>query len=183
MATPDLSDLYHGSLVRLTAMYEGDNEAMARWYEDSTFARNFDTDIAFPYMPGELEEFCKREGNRFPFMVRLLDDDAPIGIVSIHGIEWNNRTGTLAIGFGLAQHRGKGYGGDAMALALRYAFWELNLHRVGLDYIEYNAQGRCLYEKAGFVEEGRVREFIHRDGKRYDRVMMGLLRGEWEKMQ
>ena len=183
MPNPKLADLYHGSLVRITAKYEGDDEAMARWYEDSDFARNVDTDIAFPYTVEELREFGKRSATNYPFTVRLLDDDAPIGFVALHSVEWNNRTASFSIGFGLPQYRGKGYGSDAMSLVLRFAFWELNLHRVGLDFIAFNAQGRRLYEKMGFVEEGRLREFVHRDGKRYDRVMMGLLGRDWEAAQ
>lgn len=57
--------------------------------------------------------------------------------MAIHGIEWNNRTGLLAIGIGDANDRGKGYGREAIHLILKYAFYELNLHRVGLDVISY----------------------------------------------
>ena len=183
MQNPKLADLYRGSLVRITAKYEGDDEAKARWFEDSDFARNVDTEIAFPYSVDELEPYSKRSATGYPFIVRLLDDDAPIGFVSLHNIEWNNGAASMAIGFGLPQHRGKGYGADTMALILQYAFRELNLYRVGLDYIDFNEKGRRLYEKMGFVEEGRLRQFVHRDGKRYDRVMMGLFRSEWEALQ
>ena len=183
MPEAKLADLYHGSLVRITAKYAYDDETMTRWYEDSDFVRNVDTDIAFPYSEEELAPFSKRSATSFPFIVRLLDDDKPIGFVSLHDIEWNNRAGSLAIGFGLPQYRGKGYGSDALALILRFAFWELNLHRVGLDFIDYNAQGRRLYEKLGFVEEGRQRARVYRDGNRWDLVMMGITRPEWEALQ
>jgi len=31
--------------------------------------------------------------------------------------------------------------------------------------------------------EGRIRSAVYRDGKRYDRLMMGMLREEWETGQ
>lgn len=68
------------------------------------------------------------------------------------------------------------------SLILRYAFHELNLNRVGLDVIEYNERGIRAYQKAGFQLEGRVRQAVHRDGKIYDRINMGILRSEWEAL-
>jgi RimJ/RimL family protein N-acetyltransferase len=98
----------------------------------------------------------------------------------IHSIEWNNRSGLLAIGIGEQENRNKGYGSDALQLILRYAFHELNLNRVGLDVIEYNEKAIHTYEKAGFQHEGRLRAAVYRDGKSYDRILMGILRTEWE---
>ncbi len=75
--------------------------------------------------------------NSVSFMLRTVQDDRLIGFVAIHGIEWNNRMGLLAIGIGDVNDRGKGYGREAIHLILKYAFYELNLH-VGLDVISYN---------------------------------------------
>lgn len=87
----------------------------------------------------------------------------------------------MAIGIGNTDYRGKGYGAEAVRLILRYAFYELNLNRVGLDVIEYNEQAIRTYEKAGFQLEGRVRSAVLRDGNSYDRIMMGMLYSEWNE--
>jgi RimJ/RimL family protein N-acetyltransferase len=63
---------------------------------------------------------------------------------------------------------------------LRYAFCELNLHRVSLTVFEYNPRGIHSYEKCGFKHEGCIRELILRDGKRWDVLHMGILRQEWQ---
>jgi len=78
--------------------------------------------------------------------------------------------------------RGKGCGTDAMRLMLRYGFTELNLHRVSLNVYAYNLRGIHSYEKCGFKHEGRIREFILRDGLRSDMLHMGILREEWDKL-
>lgn len=69
-----------------------------------------------------------------------------------------------------------------MRLALRFAFMELNLHRVTLDVFEYNPRAIRSYEKAGFREEGRRRQLLLRNGRRWDEIEMGILREEWLKL-
>ena len=89
----------------------------------------------------------------------------------------------MGIGIGERDCWGKGYGTDAMRVVLRFAFVELNLHRVGLNVFEYNPRAIRSYEKAGFVEEGRLRGFLHRNNRRWDLIFMGILRDEWERTQ
>jgi RimJ/RimL family protein N-acetyltransferase len=50
-----------------------------------------------------------------------------------------------------------------------------------LDVIEYNNRALRAYEKAGFIVEGKIRSAIYRDGRYFDRIMMGILRSEWEE--
>ena len=57
----------------------------------------------------------------------------------------------------------------------------LNLHRVFLTVFSYNTAAIAMYEKLGFTREGAYREHLQRDGQRFDRVVYGILREEWEK--
>jgi RimJ/RimL family protein N-acetyltransferase len=145
--------------------------------------RALDTDYARPY---SAEAFTERfnPGRESPngllFHLRTLEDERLIGFVAIHSIEWNNQAGLLSIGIGDAEYRGRGYGSDALRLALRYAFDELNLYRVGLDVIAGNAAAVRAYERAGFRREGAARGAVLRDGQRQDRLFMGILREEWQ---
>ncbi len=45
------------------------------------------------------------------------------------------------------------------------------------------ANGRAIraYKACGFVEEGRMREHVWLGGRYVDNVLMGVLRGEWER--
>ncbi|PLR89148.1 GNAT family N-acetyltransferase [Bacillus sp. T33-2] len=174
-------NLFFGELVKLSAVREGDAEIMAKWSEDPEYLRNVDTDIALPPSMTQLETEGQGENEAY-FRLRTIKDDELIGFVVIHRIEWNNRVGQLAIGIGDSKNQNKGYGTDALKLILRFAFHELNLDRVGLDVIEYNKRAIRAYEKVGFQQEGRVRSAVYRDGKRYDRAMMGILRTEWEEL-
>lgn len=174
---------FHGSLVRLAAPRSEDIEVMAAWGENAEYLRNVDTDIAFIKTKEEFADEGKSRSNGAYFRLRTLEEDKLVGFVVIHSIEWNNRAGKLAIGIGETEHRSKGYGTDALALILRYAFHELNLDRVELNVISYNTRAIRAYERAGFVHEGRLRSAVYRDGKRYDLLVMGILREEWATTQ
>lgn len=177
-----LKDLFTGQSICLAAPKDGDAAVMAAW-QDSDYLRNIDTDIARPKTEEELAKPPEGAGELCEFRIRRREDDALVGFVALHSIEWKNQTAQLSIGIGPAENRGKGYGAQALALMLQYAFWELGLHRVGLDAIAYNAAALALYKKLGFVEEGRLRQAVYRDGNRFDRVYMGITRPEWEATQ
>ncbi|RFU68354.1 GNAT family N-acetyltransferase [Bacillus sp. V59.32b] len=181
--TVTTSNLFHGEFVKLSAVREGDADIMAKWGEDPEYLRNVDTDTALPISKQQYENEGESDPNEAYFRLRTIEDDELIGFGVIHSIEWNNRAGILSIGIGEAKYRNKGYGTDALKLILRFAFYELNLNRVGLYVIEYNKRGIHVYEKAGFQHEGRRRSAVHRDGKMYDGIMMGILRSEWEATQ
>ena len=121
--------------------------------------------------------YWKQQGDA----VRRLEDDTLLGVINIEDILWPHAVGWLSISIGDRANWGKGYGGEAMRLVLNYAFRELNLHRVQLTVFEYNVRAILLYEKLGFRREGVSREFMQRDGKRYDMYLYGLLSREWSE--
>ena len=63
---------------------------------------------------------------------------------------------------------------------LRFAFQELNLHRVSLRVYEDNVRGIRAYQKCGFAQEGQSREAVYRKGRYYDELLMSVLRHEFE---
>jgi RimJ/RimL family protein N-acetyltransferase len=179
-----IKDIFKGNLINLTAVRDSDAEEMAGWQENSDYLRNLDTDFAIPKSIETLrEQDCSKGSGNIEFRLRTIEDDTFIGFVALHSIEWNNQACLLAIGIGNPGDRGKGYGTEALKLILRYAFYELNLNRIGLDVISYNLPAIKAYEKVGFKVEGQMRSAVLRDGKKYDRVIMGILRDEWLKRQ
>lgn len=106
-------------------------------------------------------------------------DDKPIGITSLIAIDEKNRNAELIIDIGEPDYWGKGYGREALSLLLRYAFRELNLHRVSLRVFDFNARAVALYEKIGFRREGVSREALFRDGAWHHIIHMGMLQSEF----
>ena len=176
MITPNL---LRGEQVRLTAPTAADLPAITRWWADPDFLRLYNTAPAAPRNEDQLGrrfDFSHTSPDAFLFAIRPLNDETLLGLLEFDGIDWSNRTTFASIGIGAAEHRGRGYGADAMRVALRFAFSELNLHRVCLTVFSYNEPAIALYERLGFVREGVYREHIKRDGQHFDMLLFGLLR-------
>ncbi len=76
--------------------------------------------------------------------------------------------------------RGRGLGGEAISLLMDYVFENTDVFRVGLEVFAFNPRAQHVYEKAGFVTEGRKRAVLVFDGQRIDDIAMSLLRPDWE---
>ena len=108
----------------------------------------------------------------------LEQGDRHIGNCGLVGIDRDNATATLGIFIGEKDCRGQGLGEEAVRLLCRYAFDEMNLHKVRLDVYATNPGALKTYERAGFRKEGVLREEAFRQGRYLDVIRMGLLRGE-----
>ncbi|PKO21452.1 MAG: GNAT family N-acetyltransferase [Chloroflexi bacterium HGW-Chloroflexi-1] len=176
-------NILRGKTVRLTAVNKADLPTLVRWYQDAGLLRLWNADAAVPRSEAELVKWLDEEEkkpNGYRFAIRPLEGDDLLGYVEIDGILWPHQVGWLSIGIGDRTNWGQGYGREATELGLNFAFGELNLHRLQLTVFEYNARAIALYEKLGFRREGVYREFMQRDGQRYDMYLYGLLRPEWE---
>ena len=177
----------HGNLVYLTVE---EPETLAntypRWWRGSEYMRLYDS-IPRPLFSKDTmkmwleKDLDKSVQDKFGFGIRTLEDDRLIGDVGLDGVNWALGDAFVGIGLGEKQDWGQGFGTDAMRVLLRFAFLELNLRRVSLDVFEYNPRALRSYLKAGFVEEGRSRRHLNREGRRWDVIYMGILREEGER--
>jgi RimJ/RimL family protein N-acetyltransferase len=71
-------------------------------------------------------------------------------------------------------HHDQGYGTEITRLVVDHAL-TLGLHRVELGVFAFNPRARRVYEKCGFVLEGRRRDALRRDGEWHDELVMGVL--------
>jgi RimJ/RimL family protein N-acetyltransferase len=172
--------LLDGTKVRLTALSRDDAAMISGWFGDVGYLRLQETNVALPKSQAQIAADLEELENTIVFAIRTVADKALIGTVGFYEIEWANQCAWLGMGIGERDAWGQGYGTEALHLALRYAFDEVNLHRITLTVIAYNERAIALYERAGFQREGVFREFGQRDGRRYDMYLYGLLRPEWK---
>ena len=177
------NNLLSGELVRLAAIDpETAGPMWAKWCANSEYSRLSDMDPATLNSPKSTREWIEKHLDDWlahEFHICTLKGEQIIGSIGLGGDIKVHGDAFVGIGIGEPEFWGKGYGTDAMKLILRYAFMELNLHRVSLDVFEYNPRAIHSYEKAGFKLEGRQRGMLLREGKRWDLVYMGILRQEW----
>lgn len=102
-----------------------------------------------------------------------------VGQVSLQNDEnLASRAATFGILIG-AGYLGLGYGTEASVALLNYAFAVLGYHKINLDLFEYNTRALAMYEKLGFVHEGRRRENHWSRGRFWDDILMGVTAREW----
>lgn len=102
-----------------------------------------------------------------------------IGSVRLWRISERNRSAMLTIFIGPREHWGRGYGTDALRLALHQAFGAMNLRRVELHVFDFNQRAIASYEKVGFHREGARRQALSRHGRYQDILIMGILKDEF----
>ncbi len=182
------TQLFEGPDIRFGPLdYDTHPEIESQWTHDAEFMRLMEMQPMRPLSPAlvkkqyeAIEKQMEEEKNLFYFTIRARTDDHLIGKALIEWIDWSNGHGWIRLGIGSAEDRCRGLGSQALRLLLRFAFAELNLYRVSAMIPEYNEGALRLFQKFGFVEEVRRRQALERDGRRWDLLLLGQLRSEWE---
>lgn len=107
--------------------------------------------------------------------------DTIIALVSLTDIDYLNQSADFRLMVGKESNRGKGIGTFAVMEMLKHAFENLNLNRVELTVLSDNEVAKHLYEKCGFIYEGRKRKSIYKRGKFVDILIYSILREEFER--
>ena len=175
--------MIYGAKVRLRAVERSDLPRYVAWLNDPEVRRGLAQ--VFPLSLAQEEKW-------FESSLALPREEQPLAIEVRQGRGWLHIGGCglfrfdrlahnaeLGIVIGEKSRWGKGHGTDAMHALLEHAFGTLNLHRVYLRVHESNARAIRVYQRTGFIEEGRFRQDHLADGTYEDTLIMGLLRTEW----
>lgn len=114
-------------------------------------------------------------GKAVQMMICDLKKGTPLGSVYIRDIDRQHNKAEYGIFIGESSARGRGVGTAAAKLMLRYCFEEEKLHRVFLRVFADNRQAIRSYEKAGFRQEGLLRDDVRIDGRYCDMVWMAAV--------
>ena len=112
----------------------------------------------------------------------FLSDGRVIGDVALQGIEMANRSCSIGIGIAKRDDHGKGYGTEAVKLILHYGFSVLGMERITASTLEINIPAQRIFEKLGFVLEGKARKAVYFRGQRVDEFNYSLLADEYVLM-
>ncbi|MFI1866544.1 GNAT family N-acetyltransferase [Streptomyces jumonjinensis] len=169
-----------GELVRLRAMEPSEADALWRWNHDPEVIRWMSD--GYPQSLAQVRTWMEeRQRSTYGdalFGIEATDDARLIGLVRLRGAEPETGCAELDVYLGEKEYWGRGFATDAMRTACRYGFEDMRLHKITLTVVTENHAARRVYEKVGFVTEGRLRQVFRRDGRWYDMFTMGLLEGE-----
>jgi len=102
-----------------------------------------------------------------------------IGYAGISNISKFNKSGEYFIFIGDKTQWGRGISTEVTKQILEIGFNKLGLNRIMLTVSEPNIGGVKSYLKAGFKQEGILREASFRDGQFHDKIVMSVLKSEW----
>lgn len=172
-----------GTKIYLRPLDRSDAPVIVPWVNDQDVLRTL-----MLYRPVTLhaeEEFIEesaRDERQLVLGIALRQSDQLIGATGLNQIDFKDSHANFGIFIGMKSEWGKGYGTEATYLIVDFAFKTLNLNRVSLRVYEYNQRGIRVYEKLGFKREGILRQEHYHDGRRWDTLIMAVLREEWETL-
>ncbi|MFH8476403.1 GNAT family N-acetyltransferase [Streptomyces sp. NPDC018000] len=159
-------------------------EPLLRWKNDLEIQRLSDDEThtySREQVAATIERWMRPSEDIVHLAIGLAGRAEPIGFLHLALIEQAHQRCRLGIVIGERELWGHGYGHQAVVRAVGHAFDVLGLERITAEVFADNPRSVRLLEGAGFVREGVMRESIHRDGRRVDELVYGLLRHEWSK--
>ncbi len=174
--------MFENSIIKLRKLSANDYITYHNWRNDLDVMQSTSPNLDIYTLEDTqgLIEMISSQTDAKGYIIVDKSTNEDVGIVSLINIDYKNRSAECIIDIGSKNSWGKGIGTSAMNLILNYAFNELNLHRIYLQVFSFNENAIKLYEKTGFIIEGRARESLYRFGKYHDIVTMGILQTEYK---
>ena len=160
-----------GKKVRLRRIEKADLWTLWQWHED----RGLQLFTEFKQLISwdELNQnFMQYFGWKGYFIVEC-ERGRALGVCSYKDINWKNRSCELALQFFELKQT---YAIETVTILLRFLFEELNMSRVYSFAPAFYRFENKLFEKVGFVSEGKLREAVFHDGKYHDILTYAILK-------
>lgn len=169
-----------GKRLIIRAIESEDLPLLHSWFNDQELARGLG-DIRFPvslYQQQQWFELIKKDENTLRLIVQH-NNGTVIGYTGFWNIHWRDRRAEHAVIIGDPLYRGKKYGEEIILSCARYAFNDMDFYRLDANILETNEASLKAYQACGFKNEGVLREHAFRDGKRINRILLGLLKSDY----
>lgn len=161
-----------GRDIYLRPMEEADTDLIVKWRNTDFVRRNFIYQKEFT-LEGHLHwiETMVNTGKVIQFII-CTGENTPVGSVYLRDIDREHGKAEYGIFIGEKEALSKGYGTQAAELMIEYSFHELGLHKLMLRVLAENERARRSYEKAGFVQEGYLKEDVCLEDGYHDVILM-----------
>lgn len=103
-----------------------------------------------------------------------------VGIFRVDKLDWKNRSVCVGLDI-ISTKRGNGYSYLIYNHFFDYLFCQCGLKRIYLATLDSNEIAQKIYNKLGFVKEGRSRAAIYREGRFQDLIWMSILSEEYNR--
>jgi len=115
------------------------------------------------------------------FIARERESSRIVGVVNLSEIVRGYFQSAYMGYYAVAGMNGRGLMGEAVSLAVTYAFRELGLHRVEANIQPRNEPSRALVKRLGFRQEGYSPRYLKIGGEWRDHERWAILSEEWRR--
>ncbi len=174
--------ILHTGKIRLRAIEPGDVEFIVTLENDPETWKAGETLVPFSRFQIEQYVLSSQHDLYAERQLRLmieLDEHGKgkktIGMVDLFDFDPHNRRAGIGIMI-LPEFRNRGFAGDAIKALARYSFEVLSLHQLHCSIAGENLPSMRVFEKNGFVQCGRRKDWRVKDGQWTDEVLYQLIR-------
>lgn len=125
----------------------------------------------------EQADWAEKRGYRF--YLRTPQGEI-IGAIGLNNVVWGAFQ-SAHLGYKLDKdYENRGYMTRAVAMVTKFAFEELNLHRIEANVMPRNKASLGVLEKNGYENEGLSRAYLNINGRWEDHIHMVKINDRWE---
>lgn len=174
-------------MIELQEFGRGDFERLISWSGDEAFLLQWaGPGFVYPLNSEQLEAYVQdtndlEQSDRLIFKAVVKESGVTVGHISLGGIDRKNRSGRVGKVLVDPDRRGEGIGGQMIAAVLSIGFDQLNLHRISLGVFDFNESAAACYRKAGFTQEGILRDARRYKDSFWNLIEMSILENEWDR--
>jgi len=174
--------MYRYEKIGFRPVEKTDLEILRKLHNDPTTLLNLATTEIIDE-PGQLEwwENLHKIKNDKRFTICLSDNpEKVIGRLRVQNIDRQNNNCEVGLDI-LREYRRQGYGFLSYKMVLEYLFLHYNMNMIYVKVADFNPEAKSLYEKIGFKETGYFKDFIYRNGKYNNYIILCITRSEYLK--
>lgn len=187
-------DTMRGNLVRLRFPEPADHRSLVKWRNENLRYFFSDEPVSLENHLDWYEQVSHDASQRF-FVVEhesvqvVTDVDGPsyfprefsepVGTIGLANIDFRHRRAEYGRFLIAEEHRGKGYGKDALSTLLKLAFVTLGLHKVYGEILTRNTGALDLCQSLGFLQEGDLHDHVFKEGRFWDVTRVSILAAEF----
>ena len=119
-------------------------------------------------------ESLKHQNQKFYYLVKRKNEY--LGVINLVKVDWKNKNAYLGI---YVAPEKIGMGRRLGRVLLKLAFEFFHLHTLKLEVIKDNFRAITFYKKLGFKKEGELKEFVIRNGRWKNVIVMGMTENEY----
>lgn len=176
-------DIFKGKTIYLRLLEPEDYENTYKWRNDYYIQKM--TCGPLRYISKEMEQSWTRSRSMdnmhdIYLAICMIENDKMIGYTSINDINYINRSCQIGgIVIGDNEYRDGSEITDVYLLLLSYVFDQLNMYRTYGYYLEPHKMTEINCKTYFYRKEGCEIDAVYKDGKYYNRIIVGLLRKEY----